>query len=218
MTSRRTTRRSGFSLLEVIVVLAVMGILLGAAAPLVNLAADQQRRAEVRSELGQLSDALQAYYFDNGSFPATIDAADFFGVYVVPGVQDTAIRDGWGLAQNYLYVVTTSPDVATVRSIGPNVTDEGGSGDDIEARIPGTVPGNERTRARMRVIVEVLANFLESGGTLTGTWSTDRTNMGLGATYEVDGFGTAFQLDPATYVLQSAGPDRSHGTSDDLST
>jgi len=70
----------------------------------------------------------------------------------------------------------------------------------------------------MRVIVEQLANFLESGGSLTGNWLQDRVNLGLGAVYERDGFGTPFRLDAATLELRSAGADRIFSTADDLGT
>lgn len=217
MTSR-SPRRSGFSLLEVVVVIAIVGILAGTAAPLVNGAIDQQRRAGVQGELADLSEALQDYYYDHGAFPMSLDATDFLGVYLVPGVDGTAVVDGWGFAPTYAYVRTLSPDIAIVRSVGPDGAYDAGGDDDIELSVPGSVPGSRRTRERMRVIVEVLASFLESGGTLTGDWTADRTNMGLGAPYHDDGFGTPFRLDAATYVLQSAGPDRVLGTADDLTT
>ena len=216
-----TTRRpatAGFTLIEVVVVLSVVLILVGAATPMTRLFVDQGRREAVRADLRVLSEALQDFYHDNGAMPASLTATGFYAVYFSPGVDDTVVLDSWGGNVEYVYALTTDPDVATVRSRGPNGVDDGGTGDDIELVVPGSAPGGKRTRARMRVIVEALADFLEAGGTLTGTWSTDRAAMGLGAEYADDGFGTPFTLYAATLVLRSAGPDRTAGNADDLTS
>ena len=68
------------------------------------------------------------------------------------------------------------------------------------------------------IIAASLARFVADGGTLTGTWSTDRPAMGLGAAYANDGYGTAFSIDASTRVVTSAGADRVFSTSDDLGT
>lgn len=208
----------GFTLIEVVVVLSVILILVGVATPTTRLFVDQGRRQDVLAELRVLSDALQDYYHDVGAMPASLTAAGFYAVYFAPGVDDTVVRDAWGGNVEYVYALSTDPDVATVHSRGPDGVDDAGGNDDIVLVVPGSAPGGQRTRARMRVIVEALADFLEAGGTLTGTWATDRAAMGLGAEYADDGFGTPFTLDAATLVLRSAGPDRTAGNGDDLTS
>ncbi len=210
--------RNGFTLIELVVVLAVLAILVGTATPMARLFIDQSRRDDVMSELREVSAALEEYYFDKGTFPASLTAVDFLGVYLVPGVSQTVVNDSWGGNVGYVFAVVADPDLATIRSRGPNGQDDLGAADDIQSLVPGSVPGSRKTRARMRLIVEVLANFIESGGVLTGTWSTDRAAMGLGLDFRDDGFGTAFTLDPATYVLRSAGADRAFATGDDLTS
>lgn len=209
------TTSSGFTLVEIVVVLAVLGILVGTAAPLVGAAVDRGRRDEAERELAVLAEALEAYYYEQGAFPKKLDGKDFVGVYLSGGVNADATTDPFGGAA-YRYALAKNPDVATVTSLGPNARDDKGKGDDLRVTVPGATAGNRRTRARLRVMTEVLANFLESGGALSGKWSKDRKTLGLGASYAADGFGTAFRLDKNTYEFASAGADRRFGTKDDL--
>ena len=214
----RRPRARGFTLVEVIVVLAVMALLVGAALPLTTSLIDRDRETEVNNELAAIAQALDDYYFDHGSFPTSVSDAAFLNVYLQGGVNGTAIRDSWGGNVDYLYSRTSNPDTATVYSRGTNGIDDGVANETLKVVVSGAVAGNRRTRDRIRVIVEALGNFLEGGGTLTGTWATDRVNLGLGSEYATDGFGTAFTLSATTYVLRSAGADRALNTADDLTS
>jgi prepilin-type N-terminal cleavage/methylation domain-containing protein len=217
-TSTHRRLAGGFTLIEVLVTLAVVTILVGTALPLAGALIDQDRQAEVVSELGAIGTALEDYYYDKGAFPSSLSAAAFANVYLQTGVSGTVIKDGWGGDVAYLTVLSANPDLLTVYSRGRDGVDNGAASEDLKILVAASVPGNRRTRERMRVVLEVLANFLEAGGTLTGTWSTDRVNLGLGVEYANDGFGTAFTLSATTYVLRSAGPDRALGTADDLTS
>ena len=68
-TGRSRSRRSGFSLLELIAVVTILGIIAAVVIPRITSSkavaeqnADAQTVAEVRS-------AVERYYFDNGAFP-----------------------------------------------------------------------------------------------------------------------------------------------------
>lgn len=208
----------GFTLVELIVVLGVMSILLATAVPLAGAAIDAERRSEVRASLATIADALQVYYYDHANFPASLTASGFFGVYLSGGVGGRAIQDPWGAGSQFVYAVNVSTNIAQVHSRGENGVDDGFYNEEWSVAVSGSVPGIQRTHERMRVITEAMVQLLGSGGSLTGTWSTDRAAMGLGSEYQTDGFGTAFTLDPATKTLRSAGPDRAIGTADDLTT
>lgn len=210
--------RRGFTLIEVVVVLAVLGLLLGAAMPMVGAFVDQGRFEEARGELRRIAVALEEYYHDKGRFPARLDASDFLGVYISGGVDDTTINDGWGPNATYVYELSKNPDVATITSRGPNGRAEGGRADDIQVRVPGSAVGNRRTRARVRIIVESLAEFIEAGGKLSGSWTKDMKRLGLAAPYDRDGFGSLFRVNSTTLVVQSAGADRRFGTKDDITS
>jgi general secretion pathway protein G len=218
MTTSDTRRAQGFTLIEVIVVLAIMTLLIGAALPLTSSLIDRDRESEVNGELCAIAQALEDYYFDHGAFPATLTDAAFLNVYLQGGVNGTAVRDSWGGNVDYLFSRTGNPDTATAYSRGSNGLDDGVGVETLKIVVNGSVAGNRKTRDRMRVIVEALGNFLEGGGTLTGTWNTDRANMGLGVEYANDGFGTPFSLSAASYVLRSAGADRTMNSADDLTS
>jgi len=209
-------RQRGFTLIEVIVVLAVLGLLLGTAAPLAGALVQADRRQEAQRELAELGTALDSYYYAHGNFPASLAAADFFGVHLQPGPQDTAVVDPFGAGLPYVYAVDAAANVATVHSRGENGADDGAAAEEFVARTHGAVPGTRRTLQRLRVIVEVLANHIESGGSVAGSWPALRGAIGLGSAYDLDGFGTTLQWDAATHTLTSAGPDRTFGTADDI--
>jgi prepilin-type N-terminal cleavage/methylation domain-containing protein len=205
----------GFTLIELIVVLAVLGLVLGTAVPLAGALVHADSRQEVDAELDSISEALDAYWFDNADFPASLTATDFLGVYLQPGPQSTAIYDAFG-NQEYRYSVDSPATVATVYSIGENLTDDGDTVEEHLVEVYAAVPGLKKTWQRLRVIVEVLAEHIEAGGSVTGDWSTLRVLMDLGTSFETDGFGTSLQWASSTHTLTSAGPDRTFGTSDDI--
>lgn len=206
-------RQNGFTLLEVIIVLAVMGIILGAAVPLAGAVVQADRRQEANSELAEIAAALDAYWFDNAAFPASLTATDFLGVHLQPGPQNTVILDAFA-NQGYLY--STSSGVATIYSVGENGVDDGVTNEELLVQVFSAVPGTKKTWQRLRLIVELLAEHIESGGSIAGNWVTVRAAIGLGASFDTDGWGTTFQWDDATHTLTSAGPDTSFGTADDI--
>lgn len=206
-------RQDGFTLLEVIIVLGVLGIVLGTAVPLAGAVVEADRRQEAVSELSELGKALDAYYYDNASFPGSLTANDFFGVHLQPGPQNTAVLDAFA-NQEYRYAVAGG--IATVYSLGENGVDDGANGEELVVRVYSAVPGTKRTWQRLRLSVELLAEHIEAGGSVAGTWPTVRAAIGLGTTFDVDGWGTTLQWTAASHTLTSAGPDQAFGTADDI--
>jgi prepilin-type N-terminal cleavage/methylation domain-containing protein len=206
----------GFTLLEVVIVLSVMATLAGTLVPLVSASKRAEAVDTARAELEAIGDALTRYYYETGAFPNRVNASGFYGAFVAPGVADGRLRDEWGARALYRLVVSRNPDVATAYSVGDNGRDDGAAAEVFKVVVAGARPGGDRTRERMRVIAAVLTAYVRGGGTITGRWNTDRAAMGLGTTYQRDGFGTAFRLDRATLILRSAGADRRFGTADDI--
>lgn len=216
MTTCERKSEVGFTLIEVIVVLAVMGLLLGTAMPLAGAVIQANRRQEAQDDLARIAEALDGYFYEHAVFPAALQATDFLGVHLQPGPNDTTVFDPFGAGQTYVYSVNATAGMAAVYSRGENGVDDGASSEELVVRVYGAAPGLRRTRQRFRVIVEVLANYLESGGSVSGNWPQVRAAIGLGASYDTDGFGTALRWTAATHTLESAGPDRVFGTGDDL--
>lgn len=209
-------RERGFTLIELIVVLGVLGVLLAAAVPLAGAVVEADRRQEVRRELADIATALESFYLEHAAFPASLADPTFVGVHLQTGVGGTTLVDAFGAGQPYLYALDNVANTATVRSRGENGIDDGIAGEEHLVVVHGAVPGIALTYQRFRLIVEVLANHIETGGLVAGTWPPLRAAIGLGSTYDRDGFGTVLDWTAATHTLRSAGPDRVLGTADDI--
>ncbi len=67
-------RSAGFTLLELITVVAIIGILVGIALPNYKTAIMQSREAVLKEDLFRFRDTIDQYYADKGKYPATLDA------------------------------------------------------------------------------------------------------------------------------------------------
>lgn len=210
--------QAGFTLLEIVVVLAVLATLAGAVVPLVTASRRAEAHLAARAELQAIADALERFYYERGTFPAAVDDPAFLGDYALGGVGGDRVRDEWGARAPYRLALAANPDVATVYSVGDDGVDAGAANEPLQVRVHGSRPGGDRTRERMHMILAALAQHLDAGGRVTGDWTVDRAALGLGAEYERDGFGVPFTLEAATLLLRSAGADRVVGTADDITS
>ncbi len=64
-------RQQGFTLIEIMVVVVIMGILAALIVPRVLDRPDQARQVAARQDIGGLMQALKLYRLDNGRYPAT---------------------------------------------------------------------------------------------------------------------------------------------------
>lgn len=71
-------KRFGFTLVELLVVMSIMGILTVVLASSFVNSQERSRDAARKANLKSLSDALNMYYADNGKYPAEITFGDEF--------------------------------------------------------------------------------------------------------------------------------------------
>ncbi|MFN7729438.1 MAG: type II secretion system major pseudopilin GspG [Bdellovibrio sp.] len=70
----RTLRNSrGMTLVEILIVLAIIGALMAVLLPQVTSRLDRARQQETKISIGQLINALNLYYTDCGKFPSSLE-------------------------------------------------------------------------------------------------------------------------------------------------
>ena len=73
MVTMRRTRAAAFTLIELIVVLAIIALLVAVAVPRYFNSVERAKEAALKQNLSVMRDALDKYYGDTGSYPSTLD-------------------------------------------------------------------------------------------------------------------------------------------------
>ncbi|MCG8415908.1 MAG: type II secretion system major pseudopilin GspG [Pseudomonadales bacterium] len=130
-TSHQSSKHSGFTLIEILVVMAIIGMLAIMVAPnIFNQQAGAQRDAAL-SQISSLEAALDAYRLDVGEYPDSLEGlvendsgrASWNGPYLRREVP----QDPWG--NDYIYEADGRS--FTLVSYGPD-GERGGEGDDAD--------------------------------------------------------------------------------------
>lgn len=96
MVKMRSSRRRGFTLIELIVVLAIIALLVSIVAPRYNHSVDNAREASLRTSLNVMRDAIDKYTADKGKYPDSLDELVRAGyLRQVPIDPLTGRRDSW---------------------------------------------------------------------------------------------------------------------------
>ena len=98
------TKQNGFSLIEILVVLVIMGLLISVVAPTVLNSADDARIQKVQADFKSIETALKIYRLDNYVYPTTEQGLE---ALVTPnfkqgGYLSELPMDPWG--RPYLYL------------------------------------------------------------------------------------------------------------------
>lgn len=108
--SRLVTRQAGFTLIEIMVVVLILGILAAMVVPRIMSRPDEARLVKARQDIRAIETALNFYKLDNFNYPDT-DAglqalverpADSESARNWKGYLDRMPKDPWGRPYNYL--------------------------------------------------------------------------------------------------------------------
>lgn len=113
LTRNRRQRTRGFTLIEIMVVVVILGILAAIVVPRVMDRPDDARLAKVRSDIRALESALNLYRLDNFVYPSTSQGLEALTQRPATGVTPTNYRAGgymdrlpmdpWGNSYQYLH-------------------------------------------------------------------------------------------------------------------
>jgi general secretion pathway protein G len=207
----------GFTLIELVMLLAIVSIMAAVVAPLLAEQIDRQRTSSTKVHLNTLSDALRAYHLDVDSFPTDSgdDSADLGQL-----VSNNAGAGGWNgpyLSQAYFsgdyavdpwgssidYAHTGGTNTALLTSPGTDHTL--GSADDIQLSVHMNAHSMERrirdTNERLKLIAGNLYGSHPSAAPLSyaipAPWANDAWGNGNSYSY----------FHPASAILYSPGLD-----------
>jgi general secretion pathway protein G len=129
----RRDRRSGFTLVELLVVMVILGLLASIALPAVFNQAEKARVGTAKTNIAALGAALDAYALDVGSYPSDLDslvrapagAQRWDGPYLK---KKQIPKDPWG---NEFEYKTPNSGEYELSSRGPD--GNSGGGDDISS-------------------------------------------------------------------------------------
>ena len=121
--------RVGFTLIEVLLVVVIIGILVGVAVPKLSGRVKQAQIQATRSTIKATSTALDTYEIDNGRYPQSLQnlltssgEANWNGPYLKDG---RSPQDAWGGELQYVL----KENAYELKSAGPDQS--AGTGDDI---------------------------------------------------------------------------------------
>jgi general secretion pathway protein G len=91
-----TRRQSGFTLIELIVVVAIIGILATIAVPAMRTAPMRARESALKEDLFTLRSCLDQFHADRGRYPTTLDELVSMGyLRSVPVDPETRSKETW---------------------------------------------------------------------------------------------------------------------------
>lgn len=91
---KQTGRRSGFTLIEILVVMTIVATLLSLVAPRYFETMERSKEATLRHDLSVMRDAIDKYYSDKGAYPDTLEDL-IYGQYL-RAIPDDPITESAG--------------------------------------------------------------------------------------------------------------------------
>src|SRR5690348_11638976 len=118
--SSRLKQQQGFTLIEIMVVILILGLLATLVVQSLRGATDKAKRTKAMADIAELKTALDRYYIDNGSYPSTEQGLQ---ALVSPPGQGGADPDGYirrvpNDPWNNPYVYSSDGNTYALKSLG----------------------------------------------------------------------------------------------------
>lgn len=213
---RNARTKGGFTLLEIVVVMGVLALLVGAVAPAAGTMMRSKMRAATVDEIQALADASLDHYADTGTYPGDADdllastTAGWAGPYLFGTLDDRWSGQGGytvdGFGEDYVFAA--SGVQLTITSWGSDRTS--GGGDDIALTVDATPILRERTLERLRIVNAAIVQYNSvnlATNPLPGNWASAYSQLvssgylPLGGPEQNDAWGTALVGDPGVSPL-----------------
>ncbi len=135
----RERRRAGFTLLEIMVVIVILGLLAALVVPKLIGRTEEAKRTQTRLQIKNIEQALQLFKLDNGFYPGTEQGIEALvhppetgripKNYRKGGYLDRVPKDPWGNA--YVYISPGANRDYEITSYGADEA-PGGEGEDAD--------------------------------------------------------------------------------------
>ena len=135
----RVMSRAGFTLLEIMVVIVILGLLAALVVPKLIGRTEEAKQTQTRLQIKNIEQALQLFKLDNGFYPGTEQGIEALvripEVGRIPknyrkgGYLDRVPKDPWG--NNYVYVSPGTNGDYEITSYGADEA-PGGEGEDAD--------------------------------------------------------------------------------------
>jgi len=96
-----TRQRTGFTLIEMLIVVVVIGILAAIAIPKFSQAKGRTRAATIRSDLRNLATAQEEYLAENGTYASNVSDLDFTTTNGVVITIVNVVAGGWSATSTH---------------------------------------------------------------------------------------------------------------------
>mmetsp|Transcript_6281 Transcript_6281/g.3523 ORF Transcript_6281/g.3523 Transcript_6281/m.3523 type:complete len:172 (+) Transcript_6281:50-565(+) len=117
--------QAGFTLIEIMVVVVILGILASIVVPRIMNRPDQARIIKAKQDIRSIEAALNLYKLDNYKYPLTEDGL----IVLVEEYLDRLPKDPWG--ENYFYLNPGERGTIDIYTLGADGAD-GGTGIDAD--------------------------------------------------------------------------------------
>ena len=137
--ARRFRERAGFTLIEIMVVIVILGLLAALVVPKLIGRTEEEKKTQARVQIKHIQQALELFKLDNGFFPTTEQGLEALvrvpesgripKNYRKDAYMDRVPKDPWG--EPYVYVSPGQHGDYDISSHGADGV-EGGEGEDAD--------------------------------------------------------------------------------------